>query len=53
MVFASLLRFSFINWFNGLSVKDKKNLSDIVKVCSKITGTQLKDLCSLRKTRVV
>ena len=49
----SLLTFSFICWFNGLSVKDKKSLSNIVKVCSKITGTQLNDLCSLWKTRVV
>ncbi len=49
----SLLTFSFICWFGGLSVKDKKCLNDIIRVCSKITGVQLKDLCSLWKTRVI
>ena len=49
----SILTFSFICWFGGLSVKDKKCLNDIIKVCSKITGVQLKDLSSLWKTRVV
>lgn len=49
----SLLTFSFICWFGGLSVKDKKCLNDIIRVCSKITGVQLKDLCSLWKIRVV
>lgn len=49
----SLLTFSFICWFGGLSVEDKKGLNDIIRVCSKITGVQVKDLCSLWKTRVV
>jgi len=44
---------TFIGWFNGLCVKDKKSFDSIVKVCSKIIGVQLKDLCSLWKIRVV
>lgn len=35
--------FSFVCWFNGLSVKDKNSLNSIIKVCSKITGVQLKE----------
>ena len=32
----SLLTFSLICWFNGLTIKDKKSLYGIVNVCSKI-----------------
>ncbi len=49
----SLLTFSFICWFYGLSVKEKNNLSSIVKSCSKIIGLQLTDLSSLWKKRAV
>ena len=35
----SLLTFSFICWFNGLSVKEKNSLNTIVKVCSNIYYT--------------
>jgi len=34
-------------------VKDKKSLTNIVKLCSKITGTQLNDLTFLWETRAV
>lgn len=34
----SLVTFSFICWFKGLSLKDKNKLYSIVKRCSKITG---------------
>ncbi len=43
----SLLTFSFICWYNGLSVKDRNSLCHIVNVCSKIIGVQQKDLHSL------
>ncbi len=49
----SLLTFSFICWYNGLAVKERNSLNQIVKVCSKIIGVQLKDLGSLWKERVV
>lgn len=39
----SLLTFSFICWFYGLSVREKNCLSSIIKVCSKIIGIQLTD----------
>ena len=39
--FESLLWFSFLCWFKGLSVKDKKCLHGFFKVCSKIIGAQL------------
>lgn len=48
----SLLTFSFICWFNGLSVKDKNSLNGIVKVCSKIIGAQQRDLCYLWEKQV-
>lgn len=49
----SLLTFSFVCWFNGLSVKDKNSLASIIKVCSKVIGVQLDDLSSLWKRQVV
>lgn len=49
----SLLTFSFVCWFYGLSVRDKNSLSSIVKICSKIIGVQLTDLSSLWKKRVL
>ncbi len=45
----SLLTFSFICWFNGLSMKDRNSLNGIVKVCSKIIGVLLRDPCSLQE----
>ena len=49
----SLLTFSFICWFNGLSVKEKNCLNSIVKICSKIIGVKQEDLSSLWDKRVV
>lgn len=43
----SLLTFSFICWFGGPSVRNRKSLNGVVKLCSKITGVQQKDLCFL------
>ena len=40
----SLLTFSFICWFSGLSVKEKNSLNTTVKVCSKIIGIQQRNL---------
>lgn len=48
----SLLTFSFICWLNELSVKDRNSLNGIVKVCSKISGAQQRDLCSLWEKQV-
>ena len=50
----SILTFSFLCWFGGLSVKCKSVMSRIVNVCSKVIGekqTNLNDLytCRIRK----
>lgn len=34
----SLVTFSFVCWFYGLSIKEKNSLSSIITVCSKIIG---------------
>ena len=49
----SLLTFSFTCWFNCLSVKDQNSLNNIVKICSKITGIQLKSIRSLWNNHAV
>lgn len=49
----SLLTFSFICWFGDLSVKDKKCVNDVTRLCSKITGVHLEDLGSLWRIRAV
>ena len=49
----SLLTFSFICWTNSLSVKDMNSLNKIVKICSKITGIQLKSISSLWNKQAV
>lgn len=46
-LFKSLLTYSFICWFNNLSLRDRNSLKSIIKICSKITGTRQKDLGSL------
>ena len=48
----SLLTFSSVCWFNGLSIKDKNSLNSIVNVCSKIIGVKQRDLCSLWENQV-
>ena len=40
----NLLTFSFICWFSGLSVKEKNSLNTVVKVRSKISGIQRRNL---------
>ncbi len=49
----SLLTFSFICWFNNLTVRDRNCLNNIVKVCSKIIGMKMPDLNSLKEKRVL
>lgn len=49
----SLLTFSFLCWFNSLSVKDKNSLSSIVNTSSKIIGTQLNSLSALFNKQAV
>ena len=49
----SLLTFSFVCWFNGLAIKDKKSLFSIVNVCSKIIGVRQRDLRSLWEDQLV
>ena len=48
-----LLTVSVICWINSLSVKDRNSLDNIVKICSKITGVQLKSTTSLWNKRAV
>ena len=48
----SLITFSFICWYNGLTLKDKNSLNGIVKVCSKIIGVRQRDLGSLWEKQV-
>ena len=45
----SLLTFSFICWFNGLTVKEKNSLNTIFKVCSKIIGIHQRNLGTIWK----
>ncbi|KAJ0032067.1 hypothetical protein NQD34_002148 [Periophthalmus magnuspinnatus] len=49
----SLLTFSFICWFQSLSLKDRNKLQNIVKTCSKITGVKQRELHSLWEERVL
>ena len=49
----SVLTFSFMCWFGGLSVKNKSMLNRVVNVCSKIVGTQQKGLMELYECRVL
>lgn len=48
----SVLTFSFI-WHESLSVKQEKRWHNIVKVCSKISGTALGELNDLYEARSV
>ena len=47
----SVLTFCFVCWHGALSVKQKNRLQAIIKVCSKIAGTQLSNLNDLYKVR--
>ncbi len=49
----SLLTFSSVCWFNGLSINYKNSLNSIVKVCSKTIGVKQRDLCSLWENQVL
>lgn len=42
----SLLCFSFICWFNSLTVKNRNSLNRIVNTCSKIISVRQRDLSS-------
>ena len=45
--------FSFICWYNGLTVRDRNSLNNVVRVCSKIIGVQQKTLRTIWEERVV
>lgn len=45
----SVLTFSSICWFGSLSLKNKKRLEHVVKLCSKVAGIKLDDLPSWRQ----
>ncbi len=47
------IKFSFICWFNNLTMRDRNCLNNIVKVCSKMIGMKLPDLSSLWEKRVL
>ena len=49
----SVLTFSFMCWFGGLSVKNKNVLNRVVNVCSKIVGVQQRGLKELYECRVL
>ncbi len=49
----SLICFSFICWFHCLSVKDRNNLTSIVKSCSKIIGVKQRDLSSFCNQQIL
>lgn len=49
----SLLTFSFISWFHGLSVKNKNTLSSIVGTCARVMDVQTTDLHSLWSRQVL
>ena len=48
-----ILSFSFMCLFSGLSMKEKNSISNIVKLCSEITGAWFNNLCSLWKKPVI
>ena len=49
----SVLTFSFMCWYGGLSVRNKSRLQKIVNVCGKIVGEKQESLCQLYESRVV
>ena len=49
----SILTFSFICWFGGLSVQNKNVLGRVVNVCGKVVGEKMKSLNELYECRVV
>jgi hypothetical protein len=49
----SLLTFSFVCWFNNLSVKDRNSLVSIVNISSKIIGERQRDLGSFCDRQII
>ena len=47
----SILTFSFLCWFSGLSMDDKKKVNRVVNVCCKIVGESQESLNSLYQKR--
>ena len=47
----SVLTFSFVSWYGSTTLKNKKRLQQVVKVCSKIANITLNELNSLYKLR--
>ena len=39
----SLLTYSFICWFNNLSLRDRNSLNSVVRICAKIIGPRQRD----------
>ena len=49
----SILTFSMVCWYGNLNEKDKKRISKIVNICSKIIGDQQTSLSELFDKRVI
>ena len=47
-----VLTFGFLNWFGGLSLKNRNVLMTIVNVCGRIVGAQQTDMSALYERRV-
>ncbi|KAF7648010.1 hypothetical protein LDENG_00163040, partial [Lucifuga dentata] len=47
----SVLTFSLICWYGSLNLKNRCKLGNIVKVCSKLVGTDLTNLSQIHVTR--
>ena len=48
----SVLTFSFIAWYGGISLRDKNNLSHIVKVAGKLIGCPQVSLLNIYEKQV-
>ena len=48
----SVLIYSFISWYGGVSVKNKNALTRVVNVCSKVVGVRMVGLNELYERRV-
>ena len=47
----SVLTFSFLCWYGGLSIKNKKILGKVVSICGKVVGERMNSLDGLYRDR--
>ncbi len=48
----SIVSFSVICWYGNLNVKSRGKLNSIVKICSKIVGTDLRTIAQIYEHKV-